>query len=580
MRHMKKTLSLLMALAMLVSLFAVTAFAEGTGGTITIENTTSGKTYSIYKVFDATYSSTDAASYTIKTGDAWYNLVKDEDGTYGSPFQLSTGTVGTTDDTYTVTLKSGKTGNDVLQWFNGLTAAGSSVTLPTPTKTETGTGGGESETAGEASNALTFTGLDNGYYYVTSELGALITLTNLNNTAEIVDKNQTPSWDNGDGDKGGKFVQDGTNDDGSAKYVTSNTAAIGETLHYQVKVNAAPNYTADGQITEFQIVDTEGAAIYVDFHTMVVKVDGKEIEDGWIQGFDSGTSEGTTATSWHKVESTDHTTQTDTPDYKWYIENKTEDDAQFTIHIKWIGADGKPLYPEKSVSTIEITYDATLRENATVGKDTSHNTNKATLKWVTDKNTVKDDGEKTVTTTTFGFAVEKKDGTTRAALAGVEFQLKEKDGTSAIEVYPSKSKPGRYYVAKDENGDALSYTNFTDVDTGDGKETTTLVTNSNGKFVVVGLKGGNYVLTETKPLDGYNSIADTNIELKVPTEENQWSDVGGESALVFTVNNFKGTVLPETGSTGTRLFILFGALAAVGAGIFLVSNKRMSKEGF
>ena len=554
MKTTRKALSLLMALAMLVSLFAVTAFAEGDTGTITIENTTSGQSYSLYKVFDATFTGdSTGTAYTIQASNPWYTLVKAED----SPFLVSDTPVGTTPDTYTVTIAEGN-GQAVLDWFNGLTD------LPDATATEEGNGA-----------ALQFTGLGNGYYYVTSELGALITLTNLNNTAEIVDKNQTPSWDNGDGDKGGKFVK---GDDG--KYVTSNTAAIGETLHYQVKVNAAPNYTADGQITEFQIVDTEGAAIYVDFHTMVVKVDGNVIDGGWIQGFDSGTSEGTTATSWHKVESTDHTTQTDTPDYKWYIENKTEDDAQFTIHIKWIGADGKPLYPEKSVSTIEITYDATLRENATVGKDTSHNTNKATLKWVTDKNTVKDDGEKTVTTTTFGFAVEKKDGTTQTALAGVEFQLKEKDGTSAIEVYPSKSKPGRYYVAKDENGDALSYTNFTDVDTGDGKKTTTLVTNSNGKFVVVGLKGGDYILVETQPLDGYNSIADTDIELKVPTEENQWSDVGGESALVFTVNNFKGTVLPETGSTGTRLFILFGALAAVGAGIFLVSNKRMSKEGF
>ena len=66
----------------------------------------------------------------------------------------------------------------------------------------------------------------------------------------------------------------------------------------------------------------------------------------------------------------------------------------------------------------------------------------------------------------------------------------------------------------------------------------------------------------------------------MPTDESKWSDVGGVSTLLFTVNNYKGTVLPETGSTGTRLFILFGALAAVGAGIFLVSNKRMSKEGF
>ena len=559
MKHTKKALALFMALVMSLSLLTATAFATDTG-TITVENTTNGKSYSIYKVFDATYSAADAASYTIKTTDAWYDLVKNN---ADSPFQLSTEAVGTTTDTYTVTLKSGKTSDDVLTWFNGLKAAGSTVTMPSATATQTGNGG-----------ALTFSNLTNGYYYVTSELGSLITLTNLNNSAEIVDKNQTPSWDNGtETGQGGKFV---LGDDGQT-YTTSNTAAIGDTLHYKVVVNAAPNYSSDGQITEYQIVDTEGKAIYVDFHSMKVKVNGTEITDGWIQGFDSDTPADATASSWHAVtDSTSHTVQTDTPAYKWYVENKIEDDTQFTIHLKWIDNNEDPLYSEMSVNTIEITYDATLQENASVGKDTSANTNTATLKWTTDKGTDKDGGDKTTTTTTFGFAVEKKDGNTNTELQGVEFQLKKQNGASAIEVYPSKNKLGRYYVANDENGNALNYTGFTDVDT--AQKTTTLTTNSNGKFVIVGLKGGTYVLAETKPLDGYNTIADTDITLAVPANESDWKDVGGESSLMFTVNNYKGTVLPETGGVGTTLLITLGVLAVIGAGLFLVTNKRISKE--
>ena len=559
MKHTKKALALFMALVMSLSLLTATAFATDTG-TITVENTTNGKSYSIYKVFDATYSAADAASYTIKTTDAWYDLVKNN---ADSPFQLSTEAVGTTTDTYTVTLKSGKTSDDVLTWFNGLKAAGSTVTMPSATATQTGNGG-----------ALTFSNLTNGYYYVTSELGSLITLTNLNNSAEIVDKNQTPSWDNGtETGQGGKFV---LGDDGQT-YATSNTAAIGDTLHYKVVVNAAPNYSSDGQITEYQIVDTEGKAIYVDFHSMKVKVNGTEITDGWIQGFDSDTPADATASSWHAVtDSTSHTVQTDTPAYKWYVENKIEDDTQFTIHLKWIDNNEDPLYSEMSVNTIEITYDATLQENASVGKDTSANTNTATLKWTTDKGTDKDGGDKTTTTTTFGFAVEKKDGNTNTELQGVEFQLKKQNGASAIEVYPSKNKLGRYYVANDENGNTLNYTGFTDVDT--AQKTTTLTTNSNGKFVIVGLKGGTYVLAETKPLDGYNTIADTDITLAVPANESDWKDVGGESSLMFTVNNYKGTVLPETGGVGTTLLITLGVLAVIGAGVFLVTNKRISKE--
>ena len=559
MKHTKKALALFMALVMSLSLLTATAFATDTG-TITVENTTNGKSYSIYKVFDATYSAADAASYTIKTTDAWYSLVKNNTD---SPFQLSTEAVGTTTDTYTVTLKRGKTSDDVLIWFNGLQATGSAVTMPTATATQTGNGG-----------TLAFNNLTNGYYYVTSEFGSLITLTNLNNSAEIVDKNQTPSWDNGtETGQGGKFV---LGDDGQT-YATSNTAAIGDTLHYKVVVNAAPNYSSDGQITEYQIVDTEGKAIYVDFHSMKVKVNGTEITDGWIQGFDSDTPADATASSWHAVtDSTSHTVQTDTPAYKWYVENKIEDDTQFTIHLKWIDNNEDPLYSEMSVNTIEITYDATLQENASVGKDTSANTNTATLKWTTDKGTDKDGGDKTTTTTTFGFAVEKKDGNTNTELQGVEFQLKKQNGASAIEVYPSKNKLGRYYVANDESGHALNYTGFTDVDT--TQKTTTLTTNSNGKFVIVGLKGGTYVLTETKPLDGYNTIADTDITLAVPANESDWKDVGGESSLMFTVNNYKGTVLPETGGVGTTLLITLGVLAVIGAGVFWVTNKRISKE--
>ena len=41
-----------------------------------------------------------------------------------------------------------------------------------------------------------------------------------------------------------------------------------------------------------------------------------------------------------------------------------------------------------------------------------------------------------------------------------------------------------------------------------------------------------------------------------------------------------GTVLPETGGTGIVIFVALGALAVICSGVFLVTNKRMSKEFF
>ena len=55
---MKKFLSILLALTLVLSL-GITAFAAEDTGSITITNATIGNSYSLYKIFDATYS-TDA----------------------------------------------------------------------------------------------------------------------------------------------------------------------------------------------------------------------------------------------------------------------------------------------------------------------------------------------------------------------------------------------------------------------------------------------------------------------------------------------------------------------------------------
>ncbi len=546
MKHTKKALALLMALVMSLSLLTATAFADTSTGEITIENATSGKTYTLYKVFDATYSTDAAAAYTIKTGDAWYNLVKDA----GSPFQLSTKTVGDTDDTYTVTLKSGKTEDDVRAWFK-------TVTPPaTATKSETPA----------ANGALTFDELDNGYYYVTSTLGGVVTLTNLNNSVTIVDKNQKPGW----GENGGKFVKSDDDND----YVTTNTAEIGETLSYKVVVNAAPNYTENGKVVEYVIDDVEGSAIYANFHSIEVKVNGTKIEGGFIKGYDSCGISNTMANSWHAVSGEDRTlvdeTTTGMPaGCNWYVVNAVEDDNTFSIHINWVDANKELLYKEV-VNTIEVTYDAVLQEDASVGANTTNNVNRAALKWTTVNGNIENDTTKTVTTTTFGLGVEKKDATSNAVLKGVQFTVTKSGENSPIKVYPSVSKTDRYYIANEYTA-KLTDANMT------GK-TTTLTTNEHGRFVVVGLKAGAYVLTETKPLDGYNSIADTEVTLGAPADESGWTDFNSISTIKVDVKNSKGTLLPETGGIGTTLFVTLGALAVVGTGLFLVTNKRISKE--
>lgn len=45
-------------------------------------------------------------------------------------------------------------------------------------------------------------------------------------------------------------------------------------------------------------------------------------------------------------------------------------------------------------------------------------------------------------------------------------------------------------------------------------------------------------------------------------------------------NTKKYYLMPETGGTGTMIFVALGALAVICSGVFLVTNKRMSKESF
>ena len=165
MKHTKKALALLMVLVMSLSLLTVTAFAAGTGKII-IENATAGMEYKLYKVFDASYidgtvggTKPAGATYTIKSTDPWYSRV-DADG---NPFTLTPDTAHT--DTYIVSIAEGQQ-ETVATWFQNVNT---STLEATQTKTPT-------------NNTVTFDGLDQGYYYIKSGVGATVTLTHANET--------------------------------------------------------------------------------------------------------------------------------------------------------------------------------------------------------------------------------------------------------------------------------------------------------------------------------------------------------------------------------------------------------------
>lgn len=580
MKHTKKALALLMVLVMSLSLLTVTAFAAG-GGKITIENATAGMEYKLYKVFDASYIDGTAegtkpagATYTIKSSDPWYSLVRAS----GSPFTLAEDTANP--GTYIVSIAESQQ-ETVATWFQNVDA--SSLT---PTKTEKPTG-----------NTVTFDGLDKGYYYIKSGVGATVTLTHANETRTVIDKNQQPGWGtNPDGSTkpGGKFIKTGANGTGT-EYGTLGTADIGGKLDYKIDIFSATNYQGDKMIKEYIIDDTEDPAVFMHFSTIKVWVNGAELTKGWVEGVDetSGTS--------HAIGSS-ATAATSKADADWYVENADNTDSKFSIHINWLKSDGTFKFDNNGKpNVIKITYEGVLKSEGVVYGDNG-NVNTATLFVLPNGSTARaqvGNPSKATAVTYSGelFKYTMENGG-KKPLAGAEFTITREGETAPLAFYPSKAYAGVYYLANDENWNS-EHVDHSDPSKKESMKVTTLVTPADGMIITRGLAGGEYTVTETKAPDGYNKLT---ASIKMPLEQGGNAAAGvkvtdAEKTLaangsplstpvafqnvhVKEIENNKGTVLPETGGIGTTLFITLGALAVIGTGLFLVTNKRISKENF
>lgn len=581
MKHTKKALALLMVLVMSLSLLTVTVLAAGTGK-ITIENATAGMEYKLYKVFDASYidgttggTKPAGATYTIKSTDPWYSLVSAS----GGLFKL-TAEDPAHPDTYTVTIEEGQQ-ETVATWFKSVDAS----SLPT-TKTDTPTG-----------NTVTFDGLDKGYYYIKSGVGATVTLTHANETRTVIDKNQQPGWgtDPNDSTKpGGKFIKVGANGTGT-EYGALGTADIGGKLDYKIDIFNATNYQGDKMIKEYIIEDTEDPAVFMHFNTIKVWVNGTELTKGWVEGVDetSGTS--------HAIGSSP-TPAASKNDADWYVENDDNTDSKFSIHINWLNSDGTFKFDNNGKpNVIKITYEGVLKsKDVTYGENGNRNT--ATLYVVPNGSTAKaqlgdSSVARAVTYSSELFKYTTENGV-RKPLAGAEFTITREGETAPLAFYPSKLYAGVYYLANDENWNSVHVDN-TDPSKKESMKVTTLVTPADGMIIIRGLAGGEYTVTETKAPSGYNKLT---APIKMPLEQNGSPNAGVnvtnvkktlaadgkdltnpiefQNVHVKEIENNKGTVLPETGGIGTTLFITLGALAVIGTGLFLVTNKRISKENF
>lgn len=219
MKKMRKLFSLIMAMAMVMSLTVAANAAQAANGTITITNAANGATYNFYKLFDAKVAQdrpdgqTDGIAYTGEIPESLEDYFQKDQ--YGQ-----------------ITLINENVDNTVLQ--SALAAWAKTQTQATAS--ETNNQGG----------ALTVS-VPYGYYVILSNVGdgSAVTVDSTNPNAEVTDKNTTttPVW-----------PTDG-------KTVNGTVFEMGTTATYTVTlktVNWVPGATANEpavKVTEYTISD-------------------------------------------------------------------------------------------------------------------------------------------------------------------------------------------------------------------------------------------------------------------------------------------------------------------------------------
>ena len=98
-------------------------------------------------------------------------------------------------------------------------------------------------------------------------------------------------------------------------------------------------------------------------------------------------------------------------------------------------------------------------------------------------------------------------------------------------------------------------------------------TDNKGAASFKGLADGTYQLVETKAPAGYNQLTGPQ-EVKVAGSTTDTTKLSVEAKVA----NSAGTLLPSTGGIGTTIFYVLGAVLVVGAGVLLVTKKRMSQS--
>lgn len=255
MKKIKKTLSLLLLLVLSLAQVG-NVKADGTKGTITINNAIVNETYSIYRILDLETYDAQNNHYIYRANTKWQAFIND--ASKGGKYLEAKNENG---NTYYVW----KENADQVKFTEEAIAYAKANSIEAEAfKTATST-------------TVKFTELDLGYYLVSSSVGSLLHLTTTNPNGEINEKNTIkPEVD--------KEVKENS----TGVYGKENDATIGDTVEFKSTITTGAGFKDyvlydkmstgltlnPGSIKAYVIVNNDEVAIDEQYYTVNTNVEG------------------------------------------------------------------------------------------------------------------------------------------------------------------------------------------------------------------------------------------------------------------------------------------------------------------